>query len=80
MKKVLIISMKGVGEKTEFAKHFFDEINKLAALFMMYTHGHLHVLHLWIVQQPKELPVNNVTMRTILFLCTPILQVSLKIC
>ena len=31
--------MKGVGEKTEFAKHFFDEINKLAALFMMYTHG-----------------------------------------
>jgi len=39
MKKVLIVSMRGVGERTEFAKHFFDEMNKLAALFMMYTHG-----------------------------------------
>ena len=39
MKKVLIVSIHGVGERTEFAKHFFDEINKLAALFMMYTHG-----------------------------------------
>ena len=31
--------MRGTGERTEFAKHIFDETNKLAALFMMYTHG-----------------------------------------
>ena len=39
MKKVLLVSSKGVGERTAFAKNFFDEMNKLAALFMMYTHG-----------------------------------------
>ena len=39
MKKVLLVSQSASGERAEYAKYFFDEMNKLAALFMMYTHG-----------------------------------------
>ena len=39
MKKVLFVSMRGIGKRTEFCKKFFDELNKNAALFMMSVHG-----------------------------------------
>lgn len=39
MKKVLFVSMRGIGKRTEFCKKFFDELNKNAAMFMMSVHG-----------------------------------------
>ena len=39
MKKVLFVSMRGIGKRTRFAKEFFDELNKKSAMWMMKVHG-----------------------------------------
>ena len=40
MKKVLFVSMRGIGKRTEFAKKHFDDVNELSAKWMMSVHGH----------------------------------------
>ena len=39
MKKVLFVSMRGIGKRTEFAKKHFDDVNELSAKLMMSVHG-----------------------------------------
>ena len=39
MKKVLFVSMRGIGKRTEFCKSFFDDLNRMAAMWMMKVHG-----------------------------------------
>jgi protein-tyrosine-phosphatase len=39
MKKVLFVSMRGIGKRTEFAKQHFDKVNELSAKWMMSVHG-----------------------------------------
>ena len=39
MKKVLFVSMRGIGKRTKFCKQFFDQLNKNAAMWMMSVHG-----------------------------------------
>ena len=39
MKKVLFVSMRGIGKRTEFCKEFFDKLNKMSAMWMMSVHG-----------------------------------------
>jgi hypothetical protein len=39
MKKVLFVSMRGIGKRTKFCKEFFDQLNKNAAMWMMSVHG-----------------------------------------
>lgn len=39
MKKVLFVSLRGIGRRTEFCKKFFDELNKMSAMWMMEVHG-----------------------------------------
>lgn len=39
MKKVLFVSMRGIGKRTEFAKKYFDLLNENSAKFMMSVHG-----------------------------------------
>ena len=39
MKKVLFVSMRGIGKRTEFAKSYFDHMNKMGVLWMISVHG-----------------------------------------
>ena len=39
MKKVLFVSMRGIGKRTKFAKEHFDLLNENSAKFMMSVHG-----------------------------------------
>ena len=39
MKKVLFVSMRGIGKRTEFCRKFFNELNKMGAMWMMEVHG-----------------------------------------
>lgn len=39
MKKVLFVSMRGIGKRTQYAKSFFDDLNKKGAMWMLKVHG-----------------------------------------
>jgi hypothetical protein len=39
MKKVLFVSMRGIGKRTKFCNEFFDELNKAGAMWMLSVHA-----------------------------------------
>lgn len=39
MKKVLFVSLRGIEKRTKFCKEYFDELNKMSAMWMMKVHG-----------------------------------------
>ena len=38
-KKVLFVSMRGIGKRTKFAKEYFDEVNEFSAKWMLSVHS-----------------------------------------